>query len=118
MAILFDDDISGSGQSVFGDSLVLYMLFHSTELGPNVRRLDINDPDHVLRLGWLAFFHRGSDIGGVQRDYYGEPMWIDFENWRWLPPTPRSGAEIAFSVSWGIRWSLSLGCEGHLVVAN
>lgn len=110
-----DTDISGQGTLDLG--VVANMLFwevHLDTLGNLVRIPDLADPDRVLNAGWIAWGDHNSVIGGVDRVYWREPVWlnfvdqihvVDFNDLGGTPPT--------FIASW-FRWSLSPDTHGHI----
>lgn len=111
-----DQAIAGSGRVAFGNVLVNFALVHLTALGPGITRPDLNDPDHLLRVGWINFFYRGIDIGATERDYHDPPIWIAFEDFRWHPDPARGENGSVFFYAHGVRWSLGPGTEAHLIV--
>lgn len=114
MPVIFSDTISGSGAVDWADIEVDYILVDVLERG-GANSPDLNDPDHILRFGWVAL-RRIEDPFGEPRTYWRAPIWIDFEHFYWTPiPAWNASADLAIW-SQGIRWSLSLGAEAFIEV--
>lgn len=109
MPSIWSDTVSGSGTEVFGDIQVTDMIIDVVTLGTLARRLELNDPDHILRFGWVSF-GRIEDEFTEPRHYWRAPIWIDFEHMFWTP-VPQYQAGAADLTIWAheIRWSLSPG---------
>lgn len=119
MAVLFDADISdgGVGDLVGGNS-VQFFLVHLTALGFGVRHPVDLDDDHLLHAGFIAFGRSLNFIGGVTRDYWHQPIWLDWTDSRWVPQPNQNSAGILAVVATRVRWRLSPGTSGHLYVSG
>ena len=119
MAILFESDVSGSGSASFSPTRVNYMLFHTTLVGPIPKPLAMADFDHCLRIGWLTLGVNVDipEIGPIE--YWRPPIWINFFDTEWsaIPQTDVSANDFG---TWAdtVRWGLSNGVEGHLLVVG
>jgi len=120
VAIAFDDDISSTGTAVLGfpGTRVLYALWSVTTVGPESRLASLRDSDRYLRLGFITFGHRGSEIGEAELDFWDPPIWLDFLNGRYHPdPQADPAANLFSNYAEILRWSLDSGTLAHLVVA-
>jgi hypothetical protein len=119
MAVYFDADISGAGVGdLVGGNSVQFFLCHLSALGPEVRRpVDLTD-DQLLRAGYIAFGRTLSLIGGVSRDYWHAPIWLDWQDTRWIPQPNQNSAGVLNIVATRVRWRLSPGTAGHLYVVG
>lgn len=114
---VFDDDITGTDLADFGSSQVIqFALVHLDTLGVGVRPLEIEADDHILRAGWITFGHKEFLVGGGERFYWDAPFFLDFVNSRWHPSPATVGGSGGGIYAWGVRWHLSSGTTGHLVV--
>lgn len=114
---LFDSDITGSGMADFGSSTTVnYALVHLTALGGFVREVDLADTDHVLRAGWFCFAHKEILDDLSERFYWDAPIFIDFVNFRWHTNPAVMASQDGFFYAAAVRWHLSAGTEGHLLV--
>jgi hypothetical protein len=117
MAVYFDADISGAGVGdLVGGNSVQFFLVHLTAFGPGVRHPEGLTDDQLLRAGFIAFGRSLSLIGGVTRDYWHPPIWLDWEDTRWVPQPNQNSAGVLQVVATRVRWRLSPGTEGHLYV--
>lgn len=113
-SIAFDDDVTESGTASWTAAGVIYVSVDITNLGPLPRSID--DPDHFIRAGWFSFGDE-FDIGLGTFEYWGEPIYVDFEHFRWTP-TPDYDANGVFNLKFAsrIRWHFNGGVEAHLHV--
>lgn len=117
MAVLFDADISGAGVAdLVGGTNVQFFLAHLTSLGGEVRHLEALADDHILRAGFVAFGRTLSLIGGVNRDYWHPPIWLDWTDARWIPQPNVNSTTVLQIVATRVRWYLTPGTAGHLYV--
>lgn len=117
MATLYDADISGTGAAdLVGGTNVSFFLLHLTSLGGLVRRIEDYPDDRLLRAGAIAFGRTLTLIGGVSRDYWQPPIFIDWEDFRWIPQPNQNNSVIMQIVATRVRWVLSTGVAGHLYV--
>lgn len=115
MPTYLDSDIAGDGQDVFPSNQVIYLVVHVTTLGDEARIPALTVPDQVLRFGWLALGD-SLDVGDGARDYWREPLWINFLDTMWTPdPSTLAGSPLVLIAS-RIRWHLSVGAAAHLYV--
>jgi len=119
MANYFDADISGAGQAdLVGGNSVQFFLCHLTATGPGVRRVIDATDDQLLRAGYIAFGRTLTLIGGVSRDYWHAPIYLDWDNQRWIPEPNQNSAGVLNIVATRVRWRLSPGTTGHLLVVG
>ena len=119
MAIHFDSDVSGSGNYTFGATRINYFLFHTTTVGPIPKPVSMMDFDHCLRIGWITF-GVSVDIPGIGPiEYWRAPIWINFFDTEWSP-IPQTDVSANDFGLWAdtVRWGLSNGVEGHLLVSG
>jgi len=117
MAVLYDADISDAGVAdLVGGTNVQFFLCHLTALGLGVRHPVDLDDDHLLRAGWIAFGRSLNLIGGVTRDYWHPPVFLDWTDSRWIPQPNVNSATVLAIVATRVRWRLSPGTSGHLYV--
>jgi hypothetical protein len=115
--VLFDDDIAGSNYYEWGDNKVKYILVRIDTVGWETRRVSHVDTDRILRAGFVSLGFHGDAGDGTERWYWREPIWIDFENFEWSPPSNNFDAE-AYTYARGIRWGLSEDVTGHMWVGG
>jgi hypothetical protein len=117
MAVLYDADIAGAGMAdLVGGSNVQFFLVHLDATGPNVRHpIDTTD-DQLLRAGYIAFGRSLNLIGGVTRDYWHPPIWLDWLDMRWIPQPNINVSTVLQIAATRVRWRLSPGTSGHLYV--
>jgi len=119
MANYYDADISGTGMAdLTGGTSVQFFLLHLTTIGPKVRELDGLPDDRIIRAGWISFGRTLNLIGATSRDYWHPPIFIDFSDQRWIPSPNQSASQILTLVATRVRWYLSPGTEGHLLVVG
>lgn len=117
MPAYFDADISGSGQSALVSNNVIYLVCRLTTLDRSVRILDPIPPaDHILRAGWLSLGDVLNVIGGVNVDYWREPIFLDFETTLWTPIASGGGGGPFTLQATLVRWSLAGSTSGHLYI--
>ena len=95
----------------------MFMFIHLTHLGPETTIIDLAEPDHILRAGFISFGY-DFDIGdGVTRTFWRAPIWLDWIDTEWtpLPQASPTGDSFVFFAS-RVRWSLSFNTTGHLYV--
>ena len=113
--VAINQDIEGQG--VFDVGSVANMLFfavHLDTLGNEVRNPDNRDDDRILNAGWVTAGDH-FDIGdGVDRNYWREPVWLNFIDTLYVPDfTGLDGNAPTFLAS-RFRWSLTAGTHGHI----
>lgn len=117
MALLFDDTISDTGSYDFGATRVNYWFFHTFELGSQAKAASARDIDYLLRMGWVTLGTQLEvpDLGTLE--FWREPVWLNFYNtiWTSVPQTDVSANDFG---TWAthVRWSLTTGMVGRLVV--
>lgn len=115
MPAYLDRDISGQGDDDLSGSAVLYLVLHVTSIGDEARLVTPLVSDLYLRFGWFAFGDSLDVIGG-SRDYWRDPVWINFLDTLWTP-VPSTAAPNALSiVATRFRWNLSLGAAAHVYI--
>jgi hypothetical protein len=112
---LVDRDISGHGSESFGNKQVSYVFVHLDSLGVNVNSPEPGVLDHILRAGWIAFGYNGDAGDGTIRDYWREPIWLNFVDTEWTPVPQYQGSDQTIWAT-QVRWWLSPGTTGHLWV--
>lgn len=95
---------------------VIYAIVHLTTLGSGVRVVDPADPTHILRAGWISFGANPNTIGGIARDYWEYPWYLNFTENRWVPNTGSPGTTLPVHRASRVRWYLSAGTLGHLYI--
>jgi len=113
-----DIDISGTGIADLGgvQNLLFFGVFLDV-LGLDVRLTEPARTDHMLRAGWVALGDHFDAIGGVDRDYWRAPIWLDFPAVLWTPPSTETISTVPVSLlASRLRWSLSDGTSGHIFV--
>jgi len=117
MALLFDDTVSDAGEASFTATRVNYWFYHSFELGPMVQEVAVRDSDFLRRIGWVTLGTEIDvpDLGSLP--FWREPIYLNFYNTLWSSVPQTDVAANDFGV-WAtrIRWSLSPGSVGRLVV--
>jgi len=117
MPAYYDASISGDGSaSLSGGTSVLYFAVHFTAQGAEARELEVGSPDHLLRLGWVALGRNLTLPSDSARDYWMEPIHLNFLNTRWTM-APNGNASGSFFMSADrVRWHLSSGAAARLYV--
>jgi len=117
MAVFFDDTVNGSDRYDFGAQRVFYLLFHTFDIGVVSRAPSETDVDYRLRLGWLAFGTSVEvpDLG--TEIFWRAPIWLNFRTTIWTPD-PQTDPAVGDFAIWAthIRWALTTGVEGRLIV--
>lgn len=118
MTVYADQAISGSGEVNFTLGVRLnYALVHVYVAPYDSRPLEVGDPDHMLRMGWIAFGADTDVIDATSRTYWSAPVWLDFLDTIWHPiPTTDSLANDFGVWASRVRWSLGLGGSAWLYV--
>lgn len=118
MTVVIDRDIVGSGSDSMplGQNRFIVAVLTIDVVGPDVRPLEMADPDHLLRLGWLALGVLYTPLDGIEREFWNPPQWINFVNSRFGPSPGAMGTLFAVDFVGLVRWSLSYGTQGHLTV--
>lgn len=115
MPAYFDSDLSGDGQDVFPGGEVLYLIVHVTDPGVEARQPSPLVADQYVRIGWLALGDNLSLIGGA-RDYWREPIWLNFLDTLWTPDPSSNTPNPLGLVATRIRWHLGVGAAAHCYV--
>src|SRR5678815_2249312 len=93
MAIYLDRTISGDGQDTLAGTDVYFATVFMLVAGQDVRYPDPDNPDRLLRYGWIAFGDNPS-VGDGTVDYWRPPIWIDWASQLWTPDPSTSGSQI------------------------
>lgn len=101
-----------------GGTSVQFFLCHLTSIGGLVRPLDELPDDRIVRAGWITFGRTLNLIGATSRDYWHPPIFLHFADQRWVPDPNQSNTQILTLVATRVRWYLSPGTEGHLLVVG
>lgn len=110
-----DRDIANDGQDSLSGSSVIYAVVHISSVGVEARPIE-GGGDRYLRLGWFAFGDNLNVIGSVSRDYWREPVFLNYLDTLWTPdPSTASGSPLVLIGSI-IRWHLGVGGAGHIFV--
>lgn len=119
MAVLYEADVSGTGIATFSPTRVQYMLFATLTIGSVARPVASRDDDFVLRLGWLTLGVEVSIPDVITAEFWREPWWLNFLNMEIsaIPQTDYLANDFGI---WAdrVRWSLTPGAEGHLMVVG
>jgi hypothetical protein len=116
MPAYFDADISGDASSALASNQLVYLVCHNITPSPGQRELEVGSPDHVLRAGWLAFGDTLNVIGGINRAYWRQPIFLDFEDMLWTPdPSGQPGTPFELQATL-VRWHIPPGGLYHLYV--
>lgn len=119
MAILVERDISGTGIETFTATRVNWILFATLTIGYEAKPASARDSDYVLRLGWLALGSLLTIPDVITAEFWRAPEWINFLNTE-VSSIPQVDYLANDFGTWAdrIRWSLSGGCEAHIVVSG
>lgn len=114
---MFEDDVFGSGHaSLSGSSSVIFVAAHVLVVPWEARPLEVDDPDHYLRMGWFSLGDHFSVPGDATvRDWWRAPVWLDFLDSLWTP-IPSGGAATTTVQATQIRWSIGNPGVVHLYV--
>lgn len=117
MAVLLDRDISGQGtDDLVGGNYVSLVRFHATALGGRVQKPLAWDDTFRLQVGLISLGDSSSSIGGVSRTYWRLHQYLDYPDVLWTPDLSDSAVSLTPPIDTKIRWALSPGTTGHLLV--
>lgn len=120
MSVFVDQEVSGAGVlSLGGGQSIQYLLVHVIDAGAGASPVEVESPDHILRLGWLSLGSATDVIGATERVYWNENIWINFLDFQWHPVPTRDPSTQDLTV-WAshIRWQLGPGALIHLYVVG
>lgn len=116
MPVYYEADISGDGQAALsGGNAVIYVAFRNDVIGNEARQIEATASDHLLRLGWFSLA-RQVTIQSVTDWYWMEPIYFNFRHQRWQPSPNGSAGGVLTMTAERVRWHLSDGATGRLVV--
>jgi hypothetical protein len=118
MTVYADTDISGQGQVDFGGGVQInYHLVHLTAVGPAARPVMNGDPDHFVRIGFIAYGNDSDVIDATSRTYWEDPIYLNWIDSEFAPiPQLQSPPTLFAFFARRVRWSLAPGAAGHLFV--
>lgn len=96
---------------------ILFWAVHLDALGGGVSYPEGTRTDYQLRAGWVSLGDHFSAIGGVDRDYWRAPDWLNFPDTLWTPNSTQTISGVpATTLASRLRYSLSPGTSGHIFV--
>lgn len=115
MPTYLDRDISGDDTDVLPSNQVIYAVAWLSALGGDVREGDAHS-GQILRAGWFSFGDLFNVIGATDREYWREPIYLNFQGTLWTPDPSTSGGGPLVLIASRVKWHLSVGTTGHLYV--
>lgn len=119
MTVLFDSDVAGQGNTYFGAQRIQYMLFATLTQGSEVKPFSVRDDDYMARIGWVTLGALVTIPDVVEAVFWRAPWWINFLNTEISSIPQTDSAANDFGI-WAthVRWSLTDGVLGHLLVVG
>jgi hypothetical protein len=117
MTLYFDGSVSGSGVAdlVSGQD-VQFVSVDVTTVGPLSSIIEADNPDHVLRVGWVSLGDH-FDVGFGDVDHWREIIWVNFEQVLWTPqPSGIVGGAPLSVLARRVRWWFNSGTVAWLRV--
>lgn len=119
MAVLYEADVTDQGIATFSPTRVQYMLFATMTIGSEAKAVSVRDDDYMLRIGWITLGVLVTIPDVIEAEFWRAPWWINFLNTEIsaIPQTDSSANDFGI---WAdrVRWSLTNGLEGHLLVVG
>ena len=114
---MYDADISGAGvDALVSGHLYIAACFIDT-LGAGTRPLEPASDGHVLRAGWVSFGASLAVVGGVTRNYWRAPWYLDWHASMFTPDPSNDLGLGALSLACDqVQWYLPPGGHAHLWV--
>jgi len=119
MSILFESDIAGTGTNYFGSQRVNYILFATLTIGSEAKPFSARDDDYLGRIGWVTLGALVAIPDVIEAVFWRAPWWLNFTNTEIssIPQTDVSANDFAIWAT-HVRWSLTDGMLGHLLVSG
>jgi hypothetical protein len=115
-SVIFEDTVSGTGESIMGGTRVYYVAWEVTTEGPTIHRPNSWDVDSVVRVGHWELGNDLAPLGLISGIGYGEQHWMNALSGQRIVIPTLSGADFTALLAQYIRWAIAPGTEVHIYV--
>lgn len=115
-SVIYEDTLTGSGDSIMGGTRVFYVAWEITTPGPAIHPISSWDAYTLNRVGYWQLGNDLEPAGLISGIGWDEQHWMNWTIGQWVVSPTLSGADFTAQLAQYIRWSLSPGTEVHLYV--